>query len=50
MGHSLGINFYSTISCYQANDKGEACGKCDACRLRQKGFSDAKLPDQTYYA
>lgn len=50
MGHNLGIDFHTTTSCYQADSEGKACGHCDACRLRKKGFVDAGLPDQTYYA
>ena len=49
LGHALGVNYKNTISCYQANDQGRACGKCDSCHLRKKGFSDAGLPDETLY-
>ena len=38
-GLSLGVDYSQTISCYQANIKGEACGECDACVLRQNGFT-----------
>jgi 7-cyano-7-deazaguanine synthase len=48
-GHRLGIDYSDTISCYQANDEGLACGVCDSCRLRAKGFVDAGVPDQTLY-
>lgn len=49
LGHSLGVDYANTVSCYQANDQGEACGVCDSCRLRKKGFSDANVPDTTLY-
>lgn len=48
-GHTLGVNYKNTVSCYQANDQGEACGRCDSCMLRKKGFKDANLPDETSY-
>ncbi len=48
-GHALGVNYAETVSCYQANQKGEACGRCDSCMLRKKGFKDANLPDETRY-
>ncbi|MFZ4077730.1 MAG: 7-cyano-7-deazaguanine synthase, partial [Legionellaceae bacterium] len=50
LGHSLNIDYHETISCYQANHQGEACGQCDSCMLRKKGFHDAQCPDQTRYA
>ncbi len=49
LGHSLGINYENTVSCYQANSNGEACGHCDSCMLRKKGFKEANLPDETRY-
>lgn len=49
-GAALGINYADTVSCYQANDQGQACGRCDSCRLRQQGFADAQLIDPTNYA
>jgi 7-cyano-7-deazaguanine synthase len=49
-GHTLGVNYKHTVSCYQANAHGEACGTCDSCMLRKKGFKDANLPDETCYA
>ncbi len=49
LGLSLGIDYTMTVSCYQANEAGYACGKCDSCKLRMKGFSDAGVKDQTYY-
>ena len=48
-GTSLGIDYGLTVSCYQADENGAACGACDACRLRRKGFIDAGLPDPTRY-
>ncbi len=48
-GHTLGVNYIHTISCYQANENGEACGHCDSCMLRKKGFKEANLPDETRY-
>jgi 7-cyano-7-deazaguanine synthase len=48
-GHTLGINYGHTISCYQADNDGRACGLCDACRLRREGFATAGLPDPTHY-
>lgn len=49
-GIALGIDYADTISCYQANASGHACGKCDSCRLRQQGFADAGVEDPTLYA
>lgn len=49
-GMALGVNYGLTVSCYQANDKGEACGKCDSCRLRRAGFVQAGVTDPTPYA
>jgi 7-cyano-7-deazaguanine synthase len=48
-GASLGVDYGLTVSCYQANAAGAACGVCDACRLRQAGFADANIPDPTHY-
>lgn len=48
-GTKLGIDYSVTISCYQADEQGRACGQCDSCRLRRQGFSDAGLEDQTLY-
>lgn len=48
-GLLLGVNYALTVSCYQANPAGEACGVCDSCRLRRKGFEDAGVPDPTAY-
>jgi len=49
LGDSLGVDYSQTISCYKATDDGLACGKCDSCALRRKGFDEAKLPDTTRY-
>ncbi|CAA6822673.1 MAG: Queuosine Biosynthesis QueC ATPase [uncultured Thiotrichaceae bacterium] len=49
-GVELGIDYTKTITCYNANANGEACGECDACRLRQQGFTEAGVEDQTIYA
>ncbi|GAA3939733.1 7-cyano-7-deazaguanine synthase QueC [Litoribacillus peritrichatus] len=48
-GTELGVNYADTVSCYQADDDGRACAKCDACRLRQVGFEQAGLVDPTRY-
>lgn len=48
-GTDLGVNYSTTISCYQADDQGNACGVCDSCRLRAQGFADAGIPDPTSY-
>lgn len=48
-GTRLGVNYSLTVSCYQADDKGQACGVCDSCRLREKGFVDAGFDDPTRY-
>jgi 7-cyano-7-deazaguanine synthase len=48
-GMDLGVDFASTVSCYQADADGKACGKCDSCRLRAAGFAAANIPDPTVY-
>jgi 7-cyano-7-deazaguanine synthase len=48
-GIELGVDYSLTVSCYQADDEGRACGVCDACRLRRKGFEDAGVADPTRY-
>lgn len=48
-GLRLGVDFAMTVSCYQADDDGRACGRCDACRIRAQGFADAGVPDSTRY-
>lgn len=49
-GMRLGVDFSATVSCYQADAEGRACGHCDACRLRAEGFAKAGVPDPTHYA
>lgn len=49
MGNALGVDYGLTVSCYQANTKGEACGHCDSCLLRRKGFEEVGLSDPTRY-
>ncbi|MEN9706223.1 MAG: hypothetical protein RLZZ393_2102 [Pseudomonadota bacterium] len=49
-GIRRGVGFSRTVSCYQANDRLEACGRCDSCRLRRDGFLAAGAPDPTRYA
>lgn len=49
LGHSLGFDYGQTVSCYNANKKGEACGTCDSCHHRKKGFAQAGLKDPTRY-
>ena len=49
MGTGLGIDYSQTVSCYQADNEGKACGRCDSCRLRRKGFDDAGIVDPTRY-
>lgn len=48
-GTALGVEYRLTVSCYQANAKGEACGVCDSCRLRRQGFAVAGIADATRY-
>jgi len=48
-GTRLGVDYRQTVSCYQADAEGRACGRCDACRLRRTGFAAAGLPDPTRY-
>ena len=49
LGVSLGVDYGMTTSCYDPSADGAACGRCDACRLRQKGFAEAGIPDPTRY-
>lgn len=49
MGNKLGVDYSLTVSCYQANGQGEACGICDSCQLRRKGFEEIGLSDPTRY-
>ncbi len=48
-GHALGVDYSQTVSCYQANSKGEACGICDSCRIRKLAFEKALVKDPTIY-
>jgi 7-cyano-7-deazaguanine synthase len=48
-GAELGVDYSLTVSCYQADEGGRACGRCDACRLRRDGFTAAGVPDPTRY-
>jgi 7-cyano-7-deazaguanine synthase len=48
-GIALGVDYSLTVSCYQADDGGAACGICDSCFLRQQGFVSADVPDPTRY-
>jgi len=48
-GVALGVDYSLTVSCYQADEHGAACGRCEACRLRRAGFEAAALPDPTRY-
>lgn len=48
-GTELGVDYATTVSCYQADDDGRACGVCDSCRLRAAGFAQAGLADATRY-
>ena len=48
-GTKLGLDYSLTVSCYQANAEGEACGVCDACRFRRQGFAEAGIADPTSY-
>ncbi len=49
LGQNLNVNYSKTISCYQANKSGKACGKCDACVIRKQGFAQANIADPTLY-
>ncbi len=48
-GSALGVDYGQTVSCYQADAAGAACGACESCRLRAAGFADAGIPDPTRY-
>jgi len=48
-GTELGVDFSLTVSCYQADAQGHACGVCDSCRFRKEGFAVAGIPDPTIY-
>jgi 7-cyano-7-deazaguanine synthase len=48
-GGRLGVDYRITVSCYQADEQGHACGRCDSCRLRREGFATAGVADSTRY-
>ena len=48
-GVRLGVDYSQTVSCYQADAAGRACGRCDSCRIRREGFAAAGVPDPTRY-
>jgi 7-cyano-7-deazaguanine synthase len=48
-GTALGVDYALTISCYQIDENAKACGKCDSCRFRHKGFVEAGIEDPTPY-
>ncbi len=50
LGTGLGVDYRLTVSCYQADAAGRACGRCDSCRLRRAGFETAGVTDPTRYA
>lgn len=50
LGTQLGVDYSATVSCYQADKEGRACGVCDSCRLRRQGFVEAGMADPTRYA
>ena len=50
LGISLGVDYTLTTSCYDPTPQGQACGRCDACQLRRKGFAEAGVVDPTEYA
>lgn len=49
LGLSLGVDYQQTVSCYQADESGRACGQCDSCHLRKQGFAQAGVSDPTRY-
>ncbi len=49
LGVSLGVDYGLTVSCYQADEQGAACGRCDSCHLRREGFAQAGVADPTRY-
>ncbi len=48
-GAALGVDYSLTVSCYQADAQGKACGRCDSCRFRREGFANAGVSDPTRY-
>ncbi|NLD01077.1 MAG: 7-cyano-7-deazaguanine synthase, partial [Gammaproteobacteria bacterium] len=49
LGTQLGVDYALTVSCYQADSEGRACGVCDSCQLRKQGFLNADMNDPTRY-
>ena len=49
LGHSLGLNYKKTVSCYQATKEGKACGLCESCVFRKNAFLNNDLDDETIY-
>ena len=49
LGSSLGVDYSKTVSCYQADSNGKACGVCESCSLRKQGFKEASIKDPTHY-
>lgn len=49
-GTQLGLDYRLTVSCYQADEQGRACGRCDSCQIRRKGFAESGVSDATRYA
>jgi len=49
LGHKLNVDYSMTVTCYQADDQGRACGYCDSCELRKQGFKNAGVQDPTRY-
>lgn len=50
IGATLGVDYSLTFSCYDPDAEGRACGRCDSCLLRRRGFKDAGIPDPTHYS
>lgn len=49
LGLEVGVQYQLTVSCYQANEQGAACGRCDSCAFRKQGFLEAGVLDPTFY-
>ena len=49
LGNELGVDYSQTVSCYQADDQGAACGECDSCKIRSAAFAKAGVEDPTVY-
>ncbi len=50
LGNKLGVDYLATVTCYQANEQGHACGTCSSCIVRRQGFAAAEIEDATIYA